>query len=110
MGNPLVCKFVKPIKVACSRPTDEIRVYQLPVIEAKTRLGQLHRAQRSQWMLGWYSFLGRHITEHRMLFLIASSHRSSKVELPNALQTLQLLRRLNKNEFFNKLPNRELEC
>src|ERR1019366_4321592 len=38
IGNPLIHKLVKPIKVARSRTTDEVRVDQLLVIEAETQV------------------------------------------------------------------------
>jgi hypothetical protein len=38
MGNPLIHKFVKPIKVARSRPTDQIRFNQLLITEAKAQM------------------------------------------------------------------------
>ena len=38
MGNPLIHKFVKPIKVARSRPTDQIRFNQLLVTKAETQM------------------------------------------------------------------------
>ena len=41
MGNPLVRELVKPIKVARSWPTDQIRFDQLLVIEAKAGMEQL---------------------------------------------------------------------
>ena len=38
IGNPLIHKFVKPIKVAGSRPTDEVRFNQVLITEAKTQM------------------------------------------------------------------------
>jgi len=44
IGNPLVHKLVKPIKVARSRPTDQVRFNQLLVIEAETQMSAAHTA------------------------------------------------------------------
>jgi hypothetical protein len=38
IGNPLVHKLVKPIKVARSRPTDQICFNQFLVIKTKTQM------------------------------------------------------------------------
>jgi hypothetical protein len=77
--------------------------------ESNRRIGGLnpvnvihHRAQRSQRMLCWYSLLGRHITEHRILLLIISAHLFSKVEVPTLYRLFNFLGD-SKIEFFNKL-------
>ena len=44
IGNPLIHKFVKPIKVARSRPTDQIRFDQLLVTKAETQMRAAHAA------------------------------------------------------------------
>jgi len=44
IGNPLVHKFVKPIKVARSRPSDQVRVDQFLVPKAEAQMGTARAA------------------------------------------------------------------
>jgi len=44
IGNPLIHKFVKPIKVARFRPTDQVRFNQLLVTKAEPQIRAAHTA------------------------------------------------------------------